>query len=147
MSGDRCGGLPMSVAENYGLRGMVGSREQRTELRDERSFASAYELHRQRVVASTDAVAGLSLSHELELYVRAGIPAADVLALATLGAARVMGLDREAGSIAVGKRADLVLLDGDPTRDITAVRNTRSVVCRGLVYDPAELFGAISMRP
>ncbi|HEY0476925.1 MAG TPA: amidohydrolase family protein, partial [Kofleriaceae bacterium] len=89
-----------------------------------------------RIVAGTDAIAGLSLPHELELYVQAGIPPADVLSLATLGAARVMGKDREAGSIAVGKRADLVLIDGDPTRDISSVRNTTAVVCRGVVYDP-----------
>jgi imidazolonepropionase-like amidohydrolase len=69
-----------------------------------------------------------------------------VLALATIGAARVMGLDREAGSIAAGKRADLVLVDGDPTRDIAAVRNTLAVVCRGVVYDPAELRAASGMR-
>ncbi|HEY6179288.1 MAG TPA: amidohydrolase family protein [Kofleriaceae bacterium] len=99
------------------------------------------------IVAGTDDVAGLSLPHELELYVQAGIPAADVLALATLGAARVMGQDRDTGSIAVGKRADLVLVDGDPTRDIGAVRNTDAVVCRGAVYNPAELFTAVGMRP
>jgi imidazolonepropionase-like amidohydrolase len=68
-----------------------------------------------------------------------------LVALATIGAARVMGVDREAGSIAVGKRADLVLIDGDPIRDISAVRNTDCVVCRGVVYDPAELFTAVGM--
>jgi imidazolonepropionase-like amidohydrolase len=99
------------------------------------------------IVSGTDYFAGLSLPHELELYVQAGIPAPDVLALATLGAARVMGLDRDTGSIAVGKRADLVLVDGDPTRDIAALRRTDAVVCRGVIYDPAELFAALGMRP
>jgi hypothetical protein len=99
------------------------------------------------IVAGTDGVAGMTLQHELELYVQAGIPAADVLALATLGAARVMGAERDAGSIAVGKRADLVLIDGDPTRDIATIRRTDAVVCRGAVYDPAELFTAVGMRP
>jgi imidazolonepropionase-like amidohydrolase len=99
------------------------------------------------VVAGTDATAGLALPHELELYVQAGIPAPEVLSLATLGAARVMGIDRQTGSIAVGKRADLVLIDGDPTQDIATVRNTAAVVCRGVVYDPAELLAAVGMRP
>ena len=99
------------------------------------------------IATGTDYFAGVSLPHELELYVQAGIPPADVLALATLGNARIMGLDREAGSIAPGKRADLVLVDGDPTRDITAVRRTEAVVCRGVIYDPAELFAAVGMRP
>jgi imidazolonepropionase-like amidohydrolase len=99
------------------------------------------------IVAGTDDLAGLALSHELELYVEAGIPPADVLALATIGAARVMRQDRDAGSIAVGKRADLVLVNGDPTHDIAAVRKTDVVVCRGVVYDPGELFVAMGMRP
>jgi imidazolonepropionase-like amidohydrolase len=99
------------------------------------------------IVAGTDTVAGLSLPRELELYVEAGIPPAEVLAIATIGAARVMRRDAESGSIAVGKRADLVLVDGDPTRDIAAVRNTDAVVCRGVVYDPAELFAAVGMQP
>jgi imidazolonepropionase-like amidohydrolase len=99
------------------------------------------------IVAGTDDLAGLALSHELELYVEAGIPPADVLSLATIGAARVMRQDRESGSIAVGKRADLVLVNGDPTRDIAAIRRTDAVVCRGVVYDPGELFRAMGMRP
>jgi len=99
------------------------------------------------IVAGTDDIAGLSLPHELELYVQAGIPPAEVLAIATIGAARVMGRDRESGSIAVGKRADLVLIDGDPTHDIAAVRAADVVVCRGVIYDPGELYTSAGMRP
>ncbi len=98
------------------------------------------------IVAGTDSIAGLSLPRELELYVKAGIPAPDVLALATLGAARVMRVDNETGSVAIGKRADLVLVDGDPTRDISAVRNADVVICRGVAYYPRELFAAAGMR-
>jgi imidazolonepropionase-like amidohydrolase len=57
-----------------------------------------------------------------------------------------MHLDKDRGSIAVGKQADLVLVDGDPTRDISAVRKADVVVCRGVVYDPSELFRASGMR-
>jgi len=99
------------------------------------------------IVSGTDYFAGLSLPHELELYAEAGIPPADVLAIASLGAARVMAIDRDTGSIAPGKRADLVLVDGDPTRDIAALRRTDAVVCRGIVYDPAELFAALGTQP
>lgn len=98
------------------------------------------------IVAGSDEIAGLTIPHELELYVGAGIPAPDVLALASLGSARVMGKDRETGSITVGKQADLVLLDGDPTRDIAAVRNTDLVVSRGVMFDPNELFAAVGVR-
>lgn len=97
------------------------------------------------VVAGTDATAGLALARELELYVAAGIPAAEVLALTTLGAAKVMGQDKVSGSIAVGKRADLVLVDGDPLADIGAVRRTQVVVARGRIYDPARLLRAAGM--
>lgn len=97
------------------------------------------------IVAGTDSVAGLALSHELELYVQAGIPAPEVLSLATIGSARIMGHDKLSGSIAVGKHADVVLVDGDPTRDIATVRNTDLVVCRGVTYEPAELFAAVGM--
>jgi urease subunit alpha len=65
----------------------------------------------------------------------------------TINPAIAHGLSKDIGSIAVGKRADLVLIDGDPTQDIAAVRNTDRVVCRGVVYDPAELFAAIGMGP
>ena len=50
------------------------------------------------------------------------------------------------GEIAVGKRADLVLIYGDPTHDIATVRNPDAVICRGVVYDPADLFGGVEMR-
>jgi hypothetical protein len=98
------------------------------------------------IVAGTDAGA-LALPRELELYVAAGIPAADVLAIATIGAARVMRQDRDTGSITVGKRADLVLVDGDPLADISAIRRARAVVCRGVVYDPTELFASMGIAP
>lgn len=98
------------------------------------------------IVAGTDA-GGLAYPRELELYVAAGIPAPEVLALATLGAARIMRQDREVGSITAGKRADLVLLDGDPTRDISAVRNTDLVIARGVVYDADELYSAAGILP
>lgn len=99
------------------------------------------------IVAGTDNIVGLTLTRELELDVHAGIPAAEVLAMATLGAARVMHLDKYNGSIAPGKGADLVLVDGDPTKDISQIRNARVVVCRGVVFDPAELWQASGMRP
>ena len=60
--------------------------------------------------------------------------------------ARSVYSDRDAGSVAAGKLADLVLVDGDPTRDIATVRNTATVICRGIVYDPAELFASVGMR-
>ncbi|HEX3757087.1 MAG TPA: amidohydrolase family protein [Kofleriaceae bacterium] len=134
----RGGGLPAPDGKRARFRASFAAMQHMVKLAWDRKIP---------IVAGTDDIAGLSLPHELELYVQAGIPAPEVLSLATLGAARVMRKDGESGSIAVGKRADLVLVDGDPTHDIAAVRNTDVVVCRGAVYDPGELFVAIGMRP
>jgi len=133
----RSGGLPATADKRARYRSSYGALLRMVKQAWDRQIP---------IVAGTDAWAGLALSHELELYVQAGIPPAEVLSLATIGAARVMGRDRELGSIAVGKRADVVLVDGDPTRDISTVRNTDVVVCRGVVYQPAELFAAAGMR-
>jgi imidazolonepropionase-like amidohydrolase len=100
------------------------------------------------VVAGTDASPlGFAYFRELELYVEAGIPAPRVLQLATIGAARVMHHDDERGSITVGKLADLVLVDGDPTQRISDIRRTSLVVKNGTIYRPAELYGALGVKP
>lgn len=99
------------------------------------------------IVAGTDGLAGVPLSHELEDYVAAGIPANEVLYIATLGSARVMRMDRDFGSIAAGKYADLVLLDGDPTKRIGDVRNTVWVMKGGVLYEPNALARAVGVTP
>jgi len=100
------------------------------------------------IVAGTDSYpSGFVLHRELELYVEAGVPAPAVLQLATLGAARVMRHDDDRGSVAVGKLADLVLVRGDPTRDIADVRRTALVVKNGIVFRPAEIYAALGIRP
>ncbi len=100
------------------------------------------------IVAGTDAAPlGFALFRELELYAQAGIPPRRVIQLATLGAARIMHRDAERGSVAVGKLADLVLVDGDPTQRISDIRRTSLVVKDGIVYRPAELYGALGVKP
>jgi len=99
------------------------------------------------IVAGTDDLAGFSLARELELYVEAGIPPADVLRIATLGSARVMKRDAERGSIEPGKAADLVLVGGDPTRRISDVRRVEAVVKDGVLYLPAEIDAEIGVKP
>jgi hypothetical protein len=100
-----------------------------------------------RIVAGTDGFAGFTLARELELYVRAGIPAAEVLQIATIGAARVANLADDVGTITAGKRADLVLVDGNPAERISDVRKVSLVVKNGVVFDPAALLGSIGIRP
>ena len=74
---------------------------------------------------------GISLHHELELLVGAGLSAADALRSATILPARQFGLT-DRGVIAPGQRADLVLIDGDPVQDISAVSSIAAVWCAGV---------------
>lgn len=98
-------------------------------------------------VAGTDNLAGLSLVRELELYVEAGIPAVDALRAATLVPAKVMKRDKDLGTIAPGKLADVILVDGDPTADIRNIRRVVLTVKDGTVYDPAKLWAEVGVKP
>lgn len=91
------------------------------------------------IIPGTDALAGYQLHHELELYVRAGIAPGEVLRMATLTSAQVMGVDGNRGVIAPGKFADMVLVDGDPSKDIRDIRKIATVFKGGKVYDPAAI--------
>jgi imidazolonepropionase-like amidohydrolase len=55
--------------------------------------------------------------------------------------------DDDRGSVAVGKLADLVLVDGDPTQHIADIRRTALVVKDGIVYRPSEIYAALGIRP
>jgi len=99
------------------------------------------------VVAGTDDMPGFALQRELELYVRAGLTPAEVLGLATLGAARVAGREAELGTLAPGKLADMALVDGDPLADISAVRKVSLTIKGGVLYDVAALLEARGVRP
>jgi hypothetical protein len=98
-------------------------------------------------VAGTDALPGFMLPRELELYVEAGVPALEVLRIATLDAARLAGRGRELGSIAPGKLADMILVDGDPSRHVGDVRRLRLVIKDGALFDPDALCGALGIQP
>jgi imidazolonepropionase-like amidohydrolase len=99
------------------------------------------------IVAGTDDLAGFTLQRELELYVKAGIPTPKVLQLATLGAARVMKRDQELGSIDSDKLADVILVDGDPTTNISDIRKVSMVVKDGMLYKTEELDRALGVQP
>jgi hypothetical protein len=100
-----------------------------------------------QIVPGTDDIAGFAFQRELELYVKAGIPANEVLRIATWNGATYARVLADRGSIERGKRADLILIDGDPTQDISAVRNVALVVQDGDAYYPAELFSELGVKP
>ena len=70
-----------------------------------------------RIVAGTDGY-GLELVRELELYQQAGLTNAEALQTATIVPARMTGMDDRTGSIAKGKTADMILVDGDVSKDL-----------------------------
>lgn len=98
------------------------------------------------IVAGTDAFAGFAYHRELELYARAGIPTTDVLRIATINAARIMKRDKDLGSIASGKLADLIIVDGNPVERISDIRRVTYVMKDGQVYDPAAMYAAFGVR-
>jgi cytosine/adenosine deaminase-related metal-dependent hydrolase len=98
------------------------------------------------LVAGSDGMPAFTLHRELELYVQAGIPNAAVLRIATLDSARVLGVADRVGSIAPGKAADLVLLDGNPLQDISAIRRGVLVLKGNTLYRPDALYRAVGVE-
>jgi len=90
------------------------------------------------IVAGTDG-SGIEIVHELEIYTQAGFTNAEALAAATIVPARLVGQDKHTGSIKVGKAADLVLIDGDPSVRIGDLRQTRTVMLDGKLLDADAL--------
>ena len=99
-----------------------------------------------QIVAGTDQSDGYALHRELELYVEAGIPPSEVLRIATIEAATVMHRQDGLGSITVGKHADIILVNGDPTKHIQDIRKVDTVIENGSVLLPAELYPAMGIR-
>jgi len=107
-------------------------------------------LHRAGVtmVAGTDqAVPGHSLHREIELYVQAGFTPMEAIQAATIVPARVMGLDKETGTVEIGKRADLIVLDANPLEDIHNIRRVHYVVANGKLYGSAQLWRSVGFKP
>jgi imidazolonepropionase-like amidohydrolase len=105
-----------------------------------KSYAKMIELVRRLhqagvpIVAGTDGM-GVELIRELEIYHQAGFTPAEALQSATILPAKVVGADKRTGSIAVGKEADMVLVDGDVSKELGALRRVVTVVSDGYVMD------------
>jgi hypothetical protein len=105
-----------------------------------------------RILAGTDApmpqvYPGFALHEELELLAESGLSPADVLRAATIWPAEFLGISESAGSLAVGKRADLVLLDENPLTDIRHTQRIRAVVLDGRLLQRADLDRLLEVAP
>jgi imidazolonepropionase-like amidohydrolase len=100
------------------------------------------------VVPGTDAVIpivlpGYGLHRELQLFVEAGLTPLEAIRSGTLDAATALGLEDDRGSLTPGKRADLIVLAGDPSVDINALGSTQLVFKDGRPYDPTALRASV----
>ncbi len=112
----------------------------------ERAFGRAGGL----LIAGTDptggggVVPGYSNQRQLELLVEEGFTPMEAIRIGTLNGATYLGRTARVGSIAAGKQADLVVIDGDPSKTIADVRKVETVFKQGVGFDPAKLIASVS---
>jgi hypothetical protein len=117
-------------------------------LRKEMAFERAFAAAGGRLMAGADPtgwggiVAGFADERELELLVEAGFPAEQAIKIASANGAAFLAESNDIGTIAPGKRADLVVVRGNPSVHIGDVRNVEQVFKNGVGYDPAALIAA-----
>ena len=144
--------MPPDVRRGYFV-GTMDIPDAQTDARYKRSYAKMVEfvgrLYRAGVplVAGTDQIPGFTLQAELALYVQAGLTPAQAIQVATRNGARYTGTSRDRGSVVPGKLADLVLVDGDPTKDIADLRKVALVVTQGHWISPKELHEEMGITP
>jgi len=111
----------------------------------ERAFAKAGGL----LIAGTDptggggVIPGFSNQRQVELLVDAGFTPLEAIQISTLNGARYLGRDKTIGSIAVGKQADLVVINGNPSASISDIRKVETVFKQGVGYDPVKLIESV----
>jgi imidazolonepropionase-like amidohydrolase len=104
------------------------------------------------LIAGTDptgsggVIPGYSNQRQVELLVEAGFTPTEAISVATLNGAKYLARDARVGSIAVGKQADLVVINGDPSKSIADIRNVETVFKSGVGFDPAKLIESVHGR-
>ena len=142
--------LPATVARGYYKTDMdMGDMVEEWAASAVNQAAMLRKLHENGVqlVPGSDNVAAFTIHRELELYAEAGIPNVEVLRIASLDSARIVGIDDRTGSIKVGKESDLVLVEGNPLEDMSAIRRATLVLKGSTAYRPEDLYKAVGVTP
>ncbi|HEY9404278.1 MAG TPA: amidohydrolase family protein [Pyrinomonadaceae bacterium] len=142
--------LPYELAVVLNNTGVPAELNERAKAAFERSLKLTGRLHRGGVplMAGSDLVVpGHSIFRELELLVRAGLSPLEAIRAATLVPARALRMEGELGTVEAGKRADLLLVAGNPLDSISDIRRVKYVVARGQMYDCAALWQSVGFRP
>ena len=144
--------MPPDVRRSFKTSTMQIS-DEKTAKRYEASYKKMVEfvgrLYRAGVplVAGTDALAGFTLHSELALYVKAGLTPAQAIQVATYNDAKFTDTLGNRGTVSTGKLADLILVDGEPTRNIEDIRKVAVVITRGKLLYPNELNQVLGVKP
>jgi len=143
--------LPVQTRRGFFTGGLPldGGKAQTYRASFDKVLAMVKKLHAQKIplVAGTDALAGLTLHHELTLFVRAGLTPAEALRTATTQAAAALRVSDKVGTVTEGKRADLVLVDGDPLARIEDVGNVVTTVRGGVTFSAPKLYDILGVKP
>ncbi len=133
------------------FRGMAGNTTaEQMKTRTAQTVAAIGALHKAGVTivpGSDTGLVGYGLIRELELYVQAGMTPLEAVQCATIVSARAMGLDRDSGTVEAGKRADLIVVDGDPLSNISDLRKVSTVIANGRLYSASKLRQSVGFRP
>jgi imidazolonepropionase-like amidohydrolase len=92
------------------------------------------------------ALPGFGDQRNYELLIEAGFAPPEVAQIMSLNGARILGVDRELGTVEAGKVADIVVLQGDLTADPSVIRRTVTVFKDGVGYDPVPLIASVKGR-
>jgi len=127
------------------MRSAGGNKAMGEEMKMEKMFADAGGL----LTVGTDptgngsTLAGYGSQQSIELLTNAGFSPIEAIRIATYNGAKALGMDATIGSIEVGKRADLVVIDGDISKDIRDIRKIEWVFKGGVGYDAQKIFASV----
>ncbi len=143
--------LPLQLTESKGAHaGLTGKSADSANKAMDKALVLIGTLHKAGVpiVAGNDNAAPVhGIYRELELYVKAGFTPMEAIQSATLVPAKVMNRDKETGTIEIGKRADIAILDANPLDNIRNIRSVSAVISKGYYYRSSSLWKSVGFKP